>query len=137
MRDASSEDRDGNFALTVDGQFETDIGTNGKRENEKMSELRQMEFKKKTEGLEVGGMETEIGEDIVQDTDTLALIEELLDERIVRAVREMGFEKLTPIQEQSIPFLLLSARPRRGRERRLPLAYLRCKRLIPNPGNCR
>ncbi len=106
MRDASSEDRDGNFALTVDGQFETDIGTNGKRENEKMSELRQMEFKKKTEGLEVGGMETEIGEDIVQDTDTLALIEELLDERIVRAVREMGFEKLTPIQEQSIPFLL-------------------------------
>ena len=31
---------------------------------------------------------------------------EMLDERIVRAVREMGFETLSPIQEQAIPFLL-------------------------------
>lgn len=33
-------------------------------------------------------------------------IESMLDERIVRAIREMGFEKLTPIQEQAIPYLL-------------------------------
>lgn len=40
------------------------------------------------------------------DPDSLAIIEPLLDERIVRAVREMGFEKLTPIQVQAIPYLL-------------------------------
>ncbi len=30
----------------------------------------------------------------------------VLDERIVRAITEMGFEKLSPIQEQAIPYLL-------------------------------
>ncbi len=40
-------------------------------------------------------------------TDTkLAQVEALLDTRIVRAIKEMGFEKLSPIQEQAIPFLL-------------------------------
>ncbi len=34
------------------------------------------------------------------------LFEELLDERIVRAVKEMGFEKLSPIQSEAIPYLL-------------------------------
>ena len=29
-----------------------------------------------------------------------------MDERILRAVKEMGFEELSPIQEQAIPFLL-------------------------------
>ena len=38
--------------------------------------------------------------------DSLSVIEPLLDQRIVRAVREMGFEKLTPIQVQAIPYLL-------------------------------
>ena len=41
-----------------------------------------------------------------RDPDSLASIEPLLDARIVRAVREMGFEKLTPIQVQAIPYLL-------------------------------
>lgn len=36
----------------------------------------------------------------------LEQVEALLDTRIVRAIREMGFEKLTPIQEQAIPYLL-------------------------------
>ncbi len=40
------------------------------------------------------------------EPDSLASIEPLLDARIVRAVREMGFEKLTPIQVQAIPYLL-------------------------------
>ncbi len=40
------------------------------------------------------------------DSASLASIEPLLDDRIVRAVREMGFEKLTPIQVQAIPYLL-------------------------------
>lgn len=31
---------------------------------------------------------------------------EMLDQRIARAVKEMGFETLSPIQEQAIPFLL-------------------------------
>ncbi len=30
----------------------------------------------------------------------------LLDDRIVRAIKDMGFEKLSPIQEQAIPYLL-------------------------------
>ncbi|MCR2046929.1 DEAD/DEAH box helicase [Acetatifactor muris] len=47
-------------------------------------------------GLEIEGPEP----------DSLATIEPLLDERIVHAVREMGFEKLTPIQVQAIPYLL-------------------------------
>lgn len=38
--------------------------------------------------------------------DDIASIEHLLDERVVRAIREMGFTKLSPIQEQAIPFLL-------------------------------
>lgn len=40
------------------------------------------------------------------DQDGIASIEPLLDNRIVRAIREMGFEKLSPIQEQAIPYLL-------------------------------
>ncbi len=41
-----------------------------------------------------------------QEQDGIASIEPLLDNRIVRAIREMGFEKLSPIQEQAIPYLL-------------------------------
>jgi len=37
---------------------------------------------------------------------TFAAIEGMLDERIVRAIKEMGFVKLSPIQEQAIPYLL-------------------------------
>ncbi len=42
----------------------------------------------------------------VEEESALAIIEDLLDERIVRAVKDMGFTKLTPIQEQAIPYLL-------------------------------
>ena len=35
-----------------------------------------------------------------------SLLENLLDKRIMRAIEEMGFEKLSPIQEQAIPRLL-------------------------------
>ena len=45
------------------------------------------------------------GEEAV-DSASLASIEPLLDDRIVRAVREMGFEKLTPIQVQASMVLL-------------------------------
>ncbi|MBR1931277.1 MAG: DEAD/DEAH box helicase [Lachnospiraceae bacterium] len=34
------------------------------------------------------------------------ILESQLDPRILRAIKEMGFEKLSPIQEQAIPFLL-------------------------------
>ncbi len=34
------------------------------------------------------------------------LREEMIDERILRAIREMGFENFTPIQELAIPYLL-------------------------------
>ena len=33
-------------------------------------------------------------------------IEPMLDSRIIRAIRDMGFEKLSPIQEMAIPKLL-------------------------------
>lgn len=36
----------------------------------------------------------------------IATIEPLLDVRILRAIKEMGFQKLSPIQEQAIPYLL-------------------------------
>lgn len=42
----------------------------------------------------------------VKEQEGIASIEPLLDNRIVRAIREMGFEKLSPIQEQAIPYLL-------------------------------
>ena len=42
----------------------------------------------------------------VKEQDGIASIEPLLDNRIVRAIREMGFEKLSPIQGQAIPYLL-------------------------------
>ena len=42
----------------------------------------------------------------VKAQDGIASIKPLLDNRIVRAIREMGFEKLSPIQEQAIPYLL-------------------------------
>jgi len=45
------------------------------------------------------------GREVVEEG-TLAAIEGLLDPRIVRAVKDMGFTKLTPIQEQAIPYLL-------------------------------
>ena len=44
--------------------------------------------------------------DEMQRESNIAEIEPLLDKRIVRAIREMGFEKLSPIQEQAIPYLL-------------------------------
>lgn len=37
---------------------------------------------------------------------SVADIEPLLDSRVLRAIREMGFEKLSPIQEQAIPAML-------------------------------
>ena len=40
------------------------------------------------------------------EQDGIASIEPLLDNRIVRAIREMGFEKLSPIQEQAIPLFI-------------------------------
>ena len=50
----------------------------------------------------------EVNEEVeeVKAQDGIASIEPLLDNRIVRAIREMGFEKLSPIQEQAIPYLL-------------------------------
>ena len=50
--------------------------------------------------------DSEEGEEAVSSPDSLAFIESLLDERIVRAIREMGFVKLSPIQEMAIPYLL-------------------------------
>ena len=38
--------------------------------------------------------------------ESLEKMEELLDARVLRAVKEMGFTKLSPIQEQAIPYLL-------------------------------
>lgn len=50
--------------------------------------------------------ETGMQQENEQAQDGIASIEPLLDNRIVRAIREMGFEKLSPIQEQAIPYLL-------------------------------
>ena len=55
--------------------------------------------------LAEGEQQTAEREEVQEDT-SLAAIEPLLDERIVRAIKEMGFVKLSPIQEQAIPYLL-------------------------------
>lgn len=44
--------------------------------------------------------------EVVQTDDFSRLREAGMDERIIRAVQEMGFEKFTPIQEQAIPEML-------------------------------
>ena len=41
----------------------------------------------------------------VKEQDGIASIEPLLDNRIVRAIREMGFEKLSPIQSRRFLFI--------------------------------
>ena len=67
----------------------------------------------------------------VKAQDGIASIEPLLDNRIVRAIREMGFEKLSPIQEQAIPYLLQGEdRPRPVRARLLHSAFRRSSTLI-------
>lgn len=54
-----------------------------------------------------GGAESDTETDENAETkDTASEVLELLDERIRRALEDMGFEKLTPIQEQAIPALL-------------------------------
>lgn len=45
-------------------------------------------------------------EEVAENFENVTDIEPLLDERIIRAIREMGFEKLSPIQQQAIPGLL-------------------------------
>ncbi len=59
--------------------------------------MKEKEFNNNTE---------EIREDIMEENGCLAAIEHLLDERVIRAVKDMGFQKLSPIQEQAIPYLL-------------------------------
>jgi len=44
--------------------------------------------------------------EVKEENNDIATIEPLLDARILRAIKEMGFEKLSPIQEQAIPYLL-------------------------------
>lgn len=66
----------------------------------KMAEDMQVSEKQQMESAQ-----PETGADSEEDS-TLATIEPLLDERIVRAIKEMGFVKLSPIQEQAIPYLL-------------------------------
>ena len=51
-------------------------------------------------------LQDEAGMQQENEQDGIASIEPLLDNRIVRAIREMGFEKLSPIQEQAISYLL-------------------------------
>lgn len=50
-------------------------------------------------------MNTDITINTIEESN-IATIEPLLDKRILRAIKEMGFEKLSPIQEQAIPYLL-------------------------------
>jgi ATP-dependent RNA helicase DeaD len=55
---------------------------------------------------EVDGSEKKRLESEQTAQDDIELIKDLLDPRILRAVQEMGFTKMTPIQERSIPLLL-------------------------------
>ncbi|MBP5198763.1 MAG: DEAD/DEAH box helicase [Lachnospiraceae bacterium] len=48
----------------------------------------------------------EVSEEELDKIDRFNAVAELLDERILKAVKDMGFEKFSPIQEQAIPYLL-------------------------------
>ena len=64
----------------------------------------------------------------VKEQDGIASIEPLLDNRIVRAIREMGFEKLSPIHRPFLQYwkeLTLSDRHRPERARLLHSAFRR------------
>ena len=70
-----------------------------------MSEELKNQFTNERETSEqiVSGEQTGQAEKVPE---SIGEIEPLLDERIVRAIHKMGFEKLTPIQQQAIPALL-------------------------------
>ena len=73
---------------------------------EEVREALGVENPRETEDTAEGQEEMAEGQEEEEAADGIAAIEHLLDERIVRAIREMGFEKLSPIQEQAIPYLL-------------------------------
>lgn len=50
--------------------------------------------------------QVEASTELPEESNQLAVWEDVIDERIMRAIREMGFDKLSPIQEQAIPALL-------------------------------
>ena len=70
-----------------------------------MSEERRDQLERKGEGGQKEAEQKEVGQKEAE-IDSISEIEPLLDERIVRAIHKMGFEKLTPIQQQAIPALL-------------------------------
>lgn len=44
--------------------------------------------------------------ELTEQEDIINKLESVLDERITKAITDMGFEKLSPIQEEAIPYLL-------------------------------
>lgn len=62
---------------------------------------------KESERMELERMEeiTEM-EEMQEENQGLGILEALVDERILRGIKEMGFTKMSPIQEQAIPYLL-------------------------------
>ena len=103
--DMAADETDEDWDESEEGQYGEDEqygddGQDGAVESDKTAG----ETKNDTENNEIKGKKEDAQE--VVDSASLASIEPLLDQRIVRAVREMGFEKLTPIQVQAIPYLL-------------------------------
>ena len=91
---------------------ESEVSVQGEREPEVSLQEHwdtEMQAKEDPENGEENreGRESEAGTDESARTrDSASEVLELLDERIRRALEDMGFEKLTPIQEQAIPALL-------------------------------
>lgn len=103
--DMAADETDEDWDESEEGQYGEDEqygddGQDGAVESDKTAG----ETKNDTENNEIKEKKEDAQE--VVDSASLASIEPLLDQRIVRAVREMGFEKLTPIQVQAIPYLL-------------------------------
>ena len=55
-----------------------------------------------------GGGTTQLGDfmELMEPMEPMRYEDSQIDERIIRAVKEMGFESMTPIQEKAIPALL-------------------------------
>ncbi len=94
---------DGAFPAGEEGVPVEKRASKKERETEKERESekeRKVEPEKERESESAEEMES------AEEEQGIRKLEAYLDGRVMRAIREMGFEKMTPIQEQAIPLLL-------------------------------
>lgn len=107
LKEASSQEGRASFqeGTSVPPQEGASVKENILSESGKIVEM-QEEAGAKVDYSGKDEVKDEVKEDSAEGENGLAAIEHLLDKRVLRAIKEMGFEKLSPIQEQAIPYLM-------------------------------